>query len=336
MASKPRSANRVGLDIGSHSVKVTEVSSASSGKPALVSFGLKKIQALPREAVSASISGLFEELRISAKEVNISLSGNSIIARVVSMPKMSEEEMRSALRFEAEKIIPFDISECVLDFQVISQQSKGRPGSDVLLAAVKRSQVMQKMKIVEEAGLAVRLVDIDALSCANAFMADRPSQTEAKTCALINIGASSMNLCILDGDSVSVVRDVAIGGNNITEAIARKTGLSIPAAEEMKVSVKERASEVADCSKTVIAGLIDEIKLSFGYHENQSGRGVDEIYLSGGSAAAAGLDEAFEEAFGSRPKRWDQFRFMSTDNAGEAAMGPMKSVFAVAAGLALR
>ena len=149
---QPKPQNTVGLDIGSHSVKILEVTPPSAGRRTLISFGLKKIQGLPREAVAASVRNLFEELKISVKDVALSLSGPPLIARVISMPKMSDDELKGAVRFETEKLIPFDISECILDYQILSPAVKGKANAEILLAAVKRDQVMQKVKTAEEAG----------------------------------------------------------------------------------------------------------------------------------------------------------------------------------------
>ncbi len=328
--------NRVGLDIGSHSIKLLEAL-PTPAKPTLVSFGSKKIHGLPRDAVITSIRSLAEELKISVKDVNISLSGPQLIARLISMPKMSPDELKSALKFEAEKLIPFNMSECILDFQVVDEQAaKGKQSVEVLIAAVKREQVMQKIKVVEDAGFGVRIVDVDSFAVANAFIASFPAPDQAKTFAVLNIGATLTNVSILRGSTIAVVRDIAIGGNDFTAAISKKMGLSPQAAEELKVTFKDKAQDVTDCVRPVFANLLDEIKLSFGYHENQSGRGIDEIYVSGGSADMVGLDDLFQDALGSKPRRWDPFQSLNAPGIDSEALGTIKNSYGVAMGLALR
>ena len=332
---QPKPKNRVGLDIGSHSIKILEA--LPGAKPTLVSFGSKKIQGLPRDAVSASIKSLADELKISAKDLTISLSGPSLIARLISMPKMSSEELKSAVRFEMEKLVPFDINECILDFQVLEAQAKEKANStNVLLAAVKRETVLQKIKLVQDAGFGVRLVDVDSFAVANAFMTSFPALDQAKTFAVLNMGAMMTNVSILRGGTLAVVRDIAIGGTDFTAAIAKKMGLSAQAAEELKVTFKDKAQDVTDCVRPVFTSLLDEVKLSFGYHENQSGRGIDEIYISGGSADMVGLDDLFQDSLGSKPRRWDPFLSLSAPDMDIAALGSLKNSFGVAIGLALR
>ncbi|MCM8790444.1 MAG: pilus assembly protein PilM [Candidatus Omnitrophica bacterium] len=335
---QPKPKNRVALDIGAHSIKMLEISLASSPseKPTLVSFGLKKIQGLPAEAVSASIKNLAEELKVSAKDFTISISGPSLTVRLVSMPRMALDELKSAVKYETEKLIPFDINECILDFQVLGDVAKTRGNVEILVAAVKKESVMQKVKLVENAGFGVRCVDVDSFAVSNAFLANFPHIDQAKTVAILNIGASFTNLSILRGGQLSVVRDIAIGGNDLTTAISKKTGLSFQESEELKMTPKEKVREITDWGRPVLGSLLDEVKLSFGYHENQSGRGIDEIYVSGGGSESIGLDEAFADILESKPQRWDPFKFLNTPDVDMDALGSLKNSFSVATGLALR
>jgi Tfp pilus assembly PilM family ATPase len=123
---------------------------------------------------------------------------------------------------------------------------------------------------------------------------------------------------ILSGGLIMFVRDLAIGLKGI------------PA---------ENTAEKADPgAKSAIVSLVDEIKLSFGYHENQSGKGIDEIFISGGGAGFPGIEDVFHETFGIKPERWNPFKFLTVDplviNTDDLAR--LNSCFAVCAGLALR
>ena len=332
---KPR--NRIGLDIGSHSIKIVEIQE-SSGKETLTGCGLKKIHGLPKEKIADAIKALVEESKITAKDVNISISGQSLIARFVSMPKMSPEELKGAIRFEAEKFIPFDINEYILDFQVLNKAEKDKATIDALLVAVKKEHVWQKIKLVEAAGLGVKLVDVDSLAATNSFLKNFQALDPVKTVAILNMGASFTSLGILKGSAIAFARDVAIGGNDFNAAIAKKCNVALEASEELKLMPKEKVADIATCAKGVLANLLDEIKLSFSYHENQSGRSIDEIYISGGAAGTVGLEEAFQETLGSKPHYWNPFEFAETGSSGVdmSALEKSKSSFAVAVGLALR
>ena len=207
----------------------------------------------------------------------------------------------------------------------------------VLLVAVKRDVLLGKIKMVEDAGLSVRLVDVDVFALANAFMKCIPAPAE-KTVALVNIGASFTNLSILKAQSIYFARDLAIGGRDFNAAISKILTLDEKAAEELKVSPGGRAEEVIGLVKPVLNSLLDEIKLSFSYYENQSGKNIDEVYVSGGGSAIAGLPDVFQENLGSKPSAWNPMQFIDTSSRGsdKEIIEKAGNSFAVAMGLALR
>lgn len=334
---RPKPRNKVGLDIGTSHIKMLEVSGASE-KPVLASFGIKKISGPSEGSIIEAIKALSEELKITAKDFNISLAGPSVVARVISMPEMTNEDLKNAVRFETEKSIPFDINECMLDFHIQGKDAREKNNLDILLAAAKRDFVLAKIKIVEGAGFGVNVIDADSFAVTNAFLKNFTSIEPAKTIALLNIGAKYTGLIILRGGVVSFVRDLTIGVSDFCPAVSKKCGVDLELSDWSKSVPAEKAAEVVLSAKAALASLVDEIKLSFGYHENQSGRGIDGIYISGGGAGFIGLEEAFNDAFGSRPERWNPFQFLNIDpsviNVDEIAR--TNGSFAVCAGLALR
>ncbi|MBU0881057.1 MAG: pilus assembly protein PilM [Candidatus Omnitrophica bacterium] len=313
---RPGVKNRVALDIGSDSIKMLEISGASE-KPALASFGIRKIQGSSDEASVDAVKALSEELKITVKDLNISLSGPSVVVRVISMPDMTDEELKNAIRFETEKSIPFDINECAFDFYIQGKDVREKNNLNILLAAAKKDSVLAKIKIAEEAGFRVNVIDVDSFAVTNAFIRNYASIKPARTIALLNIGATYTNLAILNDGLIAFIRDLTTG---------------------LKAVSSEKAADTGPGVKSALVSLVNEIKLSFGYHENQSGKGVDEIYISGGGAGFAGMEEAFSETFGIKPERWDPFKFLTVDPSAINMDAPARprSSFAVCAGLALR
>lgn len=332
---KAKVKSKIALDIGAHTLKMLKTEWPGQ-KPTLVTMGIKRSAGLKKEALSEAIKAMAEELGIVETEANIAIAGSSVVIRFITMPKMKEADLRNAIKFEAEKFVPFNMTECALDFQML-KNSEPDNKLNVILVAAKRELVDYKINAVEAAGFTVDLIDVDSLAVSNAFLQGLPEQKPDKTIALLNIGASSTNLSILRGESIAFVRDIGIGGNDFTEAISKSLNMNFEAAEELKISPKERSAEVQNSVKGVIDDLLDDVKLSFSYHENQSGRSIDEIYVSGGSSNLLGLADVFQEMFGSKPSAWDPLSFMDTGSAKiDPATAKMKNFFAVAAGLALR
>lgn len=331
-----KSKSRIGLDVGSTSIKIVEFSGTAE-KPALVSFGATKILGSSKEGVADSIKSLAESINITSKDASISVSGPSLIVRLISMPKMTDEELSGAVRFEAEKFIPFDINDCIIDFQILNKGSKDKSGTEILLAAAKRDHVLSKVKTAESAGFSVRTVDVDIFAVINSFLKNYVQSGQPKTAALLNIGASSTSLSILYGGLPVFVREIASGGGAFSAAIAKNMNITQEAAEELKMAPKDKAEEVLSAVKPAIGNLLNEVRLSFGYYENQSGRSIDEIYVSGGCAIMTGLEDSFQEAFGSKPRYWDPFGFLGSAPQGAARPeDAVKGSYAVAVGLALR
>jgi type IV pilus assembly protein PilM len=284
-----------------------------------------------------SVKSMMEESALTAKDVNISVSGQSTIVRFVSMPKMSSEELKGAIRFEAEKHIPFPIEECILDYQVLKKDDKDNK-IEVLLAAAKKAFIMEKVAAIEGCGLAVNLIDVDSFAVANCFLKNFPEHDASKSAALLDIGAGITNVSIVQGQAMRFSRDIAIGGADLTSAVSKSLNLDMKTSEGIKLAPGPRLQEVINCTKNTLSTLFDELRLSFSYYENQSGSQVDEVYISGGAAISAGLDSSFSEAFETKPVMWDSLQFLDKSKLQQNAdlANGMGRCFAVAAGLAVR
>ena len=327
---------RAGLDIGANSVKVVEIAEPG-GKAELAGISQKTIAEPSKRAAIDAIQAAVAEAKIASKDFAISVSGSFVIVRFLTLPRMSEEELKSAVRFEAEKFIPFNINDCVIDFQILAKRERENK-IDILLVTAKKDHVTEKIKMVEDSGFSVRVVDVDTFALANAFLKNFPAADAEKTFALLDIGSKITNLSIIKAGSVRLVRDVAVGGNDFNVAISKSFGVDMDAAEKLKVSPPaEKANEVANCVKGVFNNLIDEMRLPLSYYENQFGRSVDEIYLSGGAVDFAGLEDMFRDALELKPLFWNPFQFLAVPSGKDADfLERMKSHFAVAVGLALR
>ena len=324
-----------GLDIGSFAVKAVELS-YSSDKMTVSAFGVVNIANLSRQEAAGSIKKLLAQSGVTLKEAAISVSGSSVIERFITLPKMDEEALKGAVKFEAEILIPFDISECIIDHKILGKDDRDNK-INVLLVAVKKDHLHSRLKLVEDAGLSARIVDVDMFASANAFMRCFKNPAD-KTVAILNMGASLVNISILRGEEIYFARDLAVGGNDFSLAISKVMGLGAEAAEELKLSPGEKIQDVTGCIRPALNNLLDEIKLSFSYYENQTGKGIDEIYVSGGGSAIAGLSEAFQENFGSNPSILNPMHFAEVGLPG-SDKGPLEktgSSFTVAMGLALR
>lgn len=310
---------KLGLDIGTNAVKILEIA-VGSERPVLSGFGFKDIKGVSRAELPEIIKDLALQSKITSRDAAISVSGKSVIVRIISMPKMNDETLKNAIKFEAEKFIPFDINSCIIDHKTLKKEGADNQLS-VLLVAAKKDAVLEKIKIAEEAGFAVNVVDIDAFAVANAFMKNFTKMEQGRTIALVNIGAAATNLCIIRNESVHFARDIAAASGNSGAAAAGAAGIDTKEAE-----------------KLMCADLAGEVKSSFDYYENQGGHPIDDVYLSGAVMSISGFTDVFQEQYGSKPLSWKPLDFLDPERMadGKGELKDKESLFAVAAGLVLR
>ena len=289
------------------------------------------------EPLVEAIKSLSSEINVTAKDAAISVSGPSVIVRFVSMPKMKNDELKGAIKFEAEKHVPFSIKDCIVDYRILKTNEK-EGKLEILLVAAKKDFVMSKVSIAEESGFSVSTVDVDTFAVANAFLRNPSLAPAGKTAALLDIGSSFTNVGIVRDGVLCFARDIAIGGNDFNQVISKELNVDTKSAEELKISPADKLQEILACTKGITNNLLDDTRLSLSYYENQSGRGVDEICICGGSSGLPGLETLFQEAFESKPIFWDPLSSLDKSKGGfdTALVEKMKSSFAVAVGLALR
>src|SRR3989454_7098227 len=207
----------------------------STGKLKVERFGMKPLPAemivdgsiMDGLGVVTAIKELATEQKLKNKNVALSISGTSVIVKKITLPPMPEEELDKQIKFEAEQYIPFDINDVYLDFHILSQekQSSATQGEmSVLLVATKKDKLNDYANAVREAGLVPKVVDVDAFAIENMYCVNYETLPGELT-ALINIGASVMNINILKGGSSAFTKDITIGGERDTEPRSTELGL---------------------------------------------------------------------------------------------------------------
>ncbi|MGA2957793.1 MAG: type IV pilus assembly protein PilM [Thermodesulfobacteriota bacterium] len=337
----------LGLDIGSNSIKAVELDWRKK-TPKLKLFGM--IQ-LPPEAIvdgafmdSASIvdsiRSLVEGLKVKTKSVAVSISGHSVYIKTINVPNMSKEQLEESIKWEAEQQIPFDIDDVNIDFQILDVQASPDQ-MPVLLVAAKKDMINDYTAVIEEAGLAPTIVDVDSFAIENAFNLNYDSAVE-EVVALVNIGASVMNINILQGGTSAFTRDISIGGRQITEEIQKRLKMTYEEAEALKVKERDAGAQSGEVEKIVqgtAEQLATEVRRSLEFFAASSSFGeIKKIYLSGGCARIKMLPSLIEERIGTPVEVFNPFtkiEYNMDEYSPEyiKAVGPLA---AVAVGLALR
>lgn len=345
----------LGLDIGSHSIKVMELKEAKGGAWKLLKFGLHKLPAeaivdgaiMNSAAVVEGIRDLVARHKIKTRDVTTSISGHSVIIKKITLPVMTEDELSESIQWEAEQYIPFSINDVNLDTQILSvNEDSGQ--MEVLLVAAKKDIIQEYTAVIAEAGLKPLIMDVDCFAIENTYDLSETMEPN-EVVALVNIGASLININILNNGVTAFTRDINMGGNQFTEEIQKQLNVSYEEAEALKLggNISSTQStteaivpqEVGAILRSTSEAVSLEIQRSIDFYlATAAGTSLNKVVLSGGTAKVAGLREALETTLNAKVEMADPFRNI-TFNPKEfdpdylADLAPLS---AIVCGLALR
>jgi type IV pilus assembly protein PilM len=335
----------VGLDIGSSSIKAVELKKSRNGVEVahmamepLSSDIVVDSMIVDSGSVASAITKIFTESGIKSRAVATSVSGHSVIVKRIPMSSMSDQELAGVIQTEAAQHIPFDISDVSIDYQILNDN--GGATMDVLLVAVKKDKILNYTNVLSLAGKAPAVVDIDAFALQNCYEYNYQPGPGA-TVALLNLGASVMNINIVKGATPLFTRDVSVGGHQYTDSLQKELDLSFDDAESLKLGHK--VGTVSEDAKMPILQQVTEIivleiqKTFDFFRATATGEHIERIYLAGGSSQVPGLIEALRQEFSLPVEILNPFQRIEPPLGTGADLADKNAgQMAVAVGLALR
>jgi type IV pilus assembly protein PilM len=340
--------NLVGLDIGSSSVKAVELGKKGANLQ-LLNLGFENLQTdtivdgqiMELNNVSNVISHIFSEHQIRTNRVAAGVSGHSVIVKNIVLPQMSPEELQESFSWHAEEHIPFDIADVNLDYELTGKSSETL---HVLMAACKSDKIANVKQAIQLAGKQPVIIDIDAFALQNCYEINYQPKA-GEVVALLNIGAATMNINILNGSRSVFARDASVGGSQYTSLLQKELGLSFEQAEGVKRGLPlpegVEPRPIQPIIETVSETLALEMKKTVDFYRAtaQDGEGtIQKILLAGGGSKLPGLADFLARRFEITVEVFDPFRHIEVD---ERKFDPdyMREIvpeMAVAVGLALR
>jgi type IV pilus assembly protein PilM len=335
----------VGLDIGSSSIKAVELKKSRNGVEVahmamepLSSDIVVDSMIVDSGSVASAITKIFTESGIKSRAVATSVSGHSVIVKRIPMSAMSDQELAGVIQTEAAQHIPFDISDVSIDYQILNDN--GGATMDVLLVAVKKDKILNYTNVLSLAGKSPAVVDIDAFALQNCYEYNYQPGPGA-TVALLNLGASVMNINIVKGATPLFTRDVSVGGHQYTDSLQKELDLSFDDAESLKLGHK--VGTVSEDAKMPILQQVTEIivleiqKTFDFFRATATGEHIERIYLAGGSSQVPGLIEALRQEFSLPVEILNPFQRIEPPLGTGADLADKNAgQMAVAVGLALR
>ncbi|MCK4647950.1 type IV pilus assembly protein PilM [bacterium] len=282
----------LGLDIGTNSIKVTQLLKTKRGVRFL-NFWEKEI---PREkkgvageeAVVRTITELLFQIKGERKIISSLPASSSVVKRLI-LPFKNERKIRQVIRYEMEPFLPFPLEEAIIDFYIVDNRLPDR--TLVLAFAINKRVVERRLKILDKAGLKPEVVDLDSTSLFNIYAL----KEEKETVALINLGASQTIIDIISEGRLFFSRSISKAGDDVSQALAERFEVSFKEAKKLK-------REGLDEEKLkAIEPVLDEIKKEIEYTFSSflafyPDKKVERIILTGGSARLPGIVEYFQKS----------------------------------------
>jgi len=339
----------VGVDVGTASIKVVEISKWGGGKT-LENYGEIKSISLYKDQepfrtfdgasymlsdffVSRAVRAILDEAGIRTKSAVFSVPDYSTFCITFDMPPMSEKEIAESVRYHAPQYIPLPISETTLDWKVIG----GTPGdkkSDIkiFLIAIPNQVVEGYKRVAQGAGLELYALEAEAPAISRALVKDNK-----KIICLVDIGVQSTTINIIDKGVLKKSYSFGFAGGQLTYAIASSLGVAKDKAEQIKNEhgLISTEKEITKTLYFLIDPLLSEIKnISQEFYQSNN-KNIEEIYLTGGTANMPGLREYFQESFNKKvfvPNCFSDFLYPPILEESLRKIGPS---FSVAVGSAL-
>jgi len=370
----------IGLDIGSDKVKAIQLKKKGSSYE-LERFGMADVYPNkdkaaftgdPRELKAQAVRRALDDGKITAKHCVSAVSGESIIVRYIQLPQMPEQELKNALRWEAEEYIPFRMEEVNLDSAILGPSSAAGK-VDVLLVCAKKDLVSEHVSIVRSVGLTPVIVDVDSFAFLNCYEATyKPGPGDCV--ALVNVGADITNINIYIGGTSRFSRDISVAGNAISQAVAQKTGIGFAKADDLKMALGAPVSDAKDdgeeeestlissirgtvermtgsdlgddsldanatkAIRNILMNLVGEIRRSVQFFENQGGGAtVQRVVLGGGTSRMPKLAQFLTSELDLSVEVMDPLRGVSIGSGvNQGQLDTARAHLGVGIGLALR
>ena len=288
----------IGLDIGTSSLKAVTV------RPTSKSFVVRNIaiasnpigrglsdSPTEQDKLVAQIKALIKNLQPASNKIRLGLAENQVFTRVISVPVLTEAELSSAIRWEAEQHIPVPISEVQLDYTVLSRPAKGiKAGSmEVLLVAAKHETVSRLADVMSLAGMEVVGIEPGLLASSRYFFSG-----DGAPFLFAHIGATTSDFAIISENRLNLTYSVPMAGVALTRAIESNLSLEVLQSEEYKraygIDPRLMEGKVRDALLPVFSAIMSEAKKAINAFEStKRSKKVQRVVLSGGSALMPGI-----------------------------------------------
>jgi type IV pilus assembly protein PilM len=327
----------IGIDIGTYSIKICLIEKRTDSYHVIAAF-MARNQALregvKQDDISQNIKAMLKKAGLEMKNVVASIGSTDVVSRNLTFPKLTAPELAGAVRFEAKQSTSIDLNAMYTDFSVLTTDKSG--ASDVLFVAAPKDRIDKQSEILRNNGLNVAVMDIDNTALANTFLAFDANPAK-ESVVLLNIGHTYSNITIMDNDELRFVRNLEIGGKDVTREIANCLEIPPEKAEEIKKRPDvwdTLGLNIKNILRKSTPDLLEAVYRSMDYCCSRKKLiSVDKILLCGGTSYLPGLESFIAEALGIHTERWNPLLNLDLPENSKKELGQF---LGVALGLAVR
>jgi type IV pilus assembly protein PilM len=301
----------VGIDIGASSIKVVQLQK-KKGRAVLETYGELALgpyigkevgvaTSLPPDKLAEAITDLFKEANITTISSGISIPMRQSMVAVLKFPETDKKKLSLMVPLEARKYIPVAISEVTLDWFTIPSVKRGDEGevlsTEVLAVAIHNDVLSTYSSIVNAANLNTTFFEVEMFSAIRSIV----DVQEVKPILILDIGAGSTKLYIVERGIIRQSHVVNKGGQNITLNLSRALNVSVEYAEDIK---RNRGNNTPDQEKTideivdiVLNPVFAEVNSAILSYQKKEGKTIEKMIIVGGGALLGGVLEKAQEKF---------------------------------------
>lgn len=333
-----------GIDYGSHSLKVAEVS--WSGKE----VALQKVAWVPsgREEDREALASRISEKGLRIRRGVFGVSGRDSILRYTHVPPVPPWRMKLIMDYEISEIASKGGGNISADYQLLNVPRDVSQDLTIIVGMAKDERVSSHIDRMQAAGLPTGAACPTSLALFNAYR--RLGEELDEAALLVNIGHENMDIAISQAGHLIFARSVQLGGKDFTEAVASALEIPFSEAEKTKHEIgaikrdgwkDPRQKEVSDALMGVVGNLLSVIQSSVKFCRTQTGIGelkVEKVFLSGGGSRLEGLGDHLAGSLNLPVEAFDPVQRMdlgalSAEARGEAQAHSLE--FLIPVGLAL-
>ncbi len=344
---------RVGLDIGSHSIKAVVVEK-SGNRYKVLNRTIREIYTSgqawdpdgpKRSQITPLLVDIFKEFKLQPKRmrnIRALMSGAQIAAKEIIAVPLEDREMQSAMLLEARKHIPLDGSDTQVDYMLLGEYPKEPDKVRVLLAATTKKLFNSLLDTLGDLEIRPSVIDIEPLAMANSYFAFHEEPDEG-VIVMMNIGCRKTGITIIGRQEMFFTRDINVGGHTFTEELMKNYGLSYADAERVKRTdglspdlpkTEEEGGKLRLASKTAIDKFGDEVNRTLRYYVKETGQSYfTKFVLFGGGGALSDVQDYLNRKFNVTVEAYDPFNRVENVSANG---GGHPGQYAGAVGLAIR